>query len=73
MTASGFRRSPNVSTHSLAMIAPDIGLAIISRNQANGSFSVKRTVYRSIGSTLAMERYIETLALPLSLRIRSKV
>ena len=44
MTASGLRRSPNVSTHSLAMMAPDMGLAIMSRNHANGSFSVKRTV-----------------------------
>ena len=73
ITASGFFRSPNFSTHSLAMMAPAIGLAIMSRNQAKGSFSVNRTVYLSTASTFAMARYIDTLTLPLSVRMRSNV
>jgi hypothetical protein len=72
ITASGFLRSPNFSTHSRAMIAPAMGLAIMSRNQAKGSFRVKRTVYLSGASTLAMERNIDTL-LPLSARMYSNV
>jgi hypothetical protein len=44
MTASGFFRSPNFSTHSRAMMAPAMGLAIMSRNHAKGSFSVNFTL-----------------------------
>ena len=55
------------------MMAPAIGLAIMSRNQAKGSFSVNRTVYLSTASTFAMERNIDTLTLPLSARMRSNV
>jgi hypothetical protein len=71
-TASAFFRSPNFSTHSRAMMAPAMGLAIMSRNQAKGSFNVKRAVYWSVASILAMERYIDTL-LPLSARMYSNV
>ena len=55
------------------MMAPAIGLATMSRNQAKGSFSVNRTVYLSTASTFAMARYIDTLTLPLSVRMRSYV
>ena len=44
ITASGFLRSPNFSTHSRATMPPAIGLATMSRNHANGSESVNRTV-----------------------------
>jgi hypothetical protein len=71
-TASAFFRSPNFSTHSFAMMAPAMGLAIMSRNQAKGSFSVKRTVYRSVASTFAMEVNMDTL-LPLPARMYSNV
>jgi hypothetical protein len=44
ISASAFFRSPNFSMHSRAMMAPAMGLAIMSRNQAKGSFRVNRTV-----------------------------
>ena len=69
-TASAFLRSPNFSTHSRAMMAPAIGLATMSRNQANGSLSVKRTVWRSMASTFAIDRYIDVLV-PFSVSSRS--
>jgi hypothetical protein len=53
--ASGFLRSPNFSTHSLAMMATAIGLASMSRNHANGSLSVNFTVCLSTASTLDTE------------------
>ena len=60
-----------MSTHSLAMIATAIGLASVSRNQANGSLSVNLTVYLSIASTLSSEPSMYALALPLVVRKRS--
>jgi hypothetical protein len=44
MTASAFFRSPNFSTHSLAMMTTAIGLDSTSSSHAKGSLSVKRTV-----------------------------
>jgi hypothetical protein len=70
--ASGFLRSPNFSTRSRATMPPAMGLATISRNHANGSDSVNRTVYRSSASILAIERYMEAL-LPVSASMRWNV
>ena len=54
-TDSGFLRSPNLSTVSLAMMQTAIGFARMSRNQAYGSFRVIRTVYLSGASTFSSE------------------
>ena len=48
-TDSTFLRSPNFSTHSLAMIQVEVE-ASRSRNQAFGSLSVNFTVYLSTAS-----------------------
>src|SRR5262249_40361841 len=71
-TASTFLRSPNFSTHSLAMIHVDVD-ASISRNQAFGSFSVNLTVYLSRASILSTESSTGRLGLPLIVRNRSYV
>src|SRR5262252_5470919 len=71
-TASTFLRSPNFSTHSLAMIHVDVD-ASMSRNQAFGSFSVNLTVYLSSTSILSTDSSTGRLGLPLMVRNRSYV
>ena len=71
-TESGDLRSPNLSTHSLAMIQVEVE-ASRSTNHAFGSFRVNRTVYLSSASTLSSISRMNLLPLPLTVRKRSYV
>src|SRR5215470_1063801 len=52
-------------------MATAMGAASMSRNHANGSFSVKRTVYRSSASTRSTSRSVVASTLPGTVRNRS--
>ena len=69
-TDSTFFRSPNFSTHSLAMIHVEVE-ASRSRNQALGSLSVNLTVCLSTASILSTYSSTGLLGLPVMVTKRS--